>query len=105
MNKKTFNSGITLTDVRAEAFEAIQKLKNKEMDIKTAGEIRNMLNVIIDTAKVQTEFIKALPNNMKEQMNESTVKAIAGTLRDKDAEMDQSLLEIQERKQKPYEFK
>ena len=37
------NSGITLVDVRNEAMEAIQKLKNKELDIKTASEIRNRL--------------------------------------------------------------
>ena len=42
------NTGITLTDVRNEAFEAIQKLKSNEMDIKTAAEIRNMLTVITE---------------------------------------------------------
>lgn len=103
MSNTKINSGITLTDVRAEAFDAIQKLKNKEMDVKTAGEIRNLLNVVIDTAKTQVEFLKAIPNSVKEKMDETTVKAIAGTLRDRDAELDHSLTEIEENRKKPWE--
>lgn len=92
------NSGITLTDVRSEAMEAIQKLKKGEMDIKTASEIRNLLGTIIDTAKTQVEFLKAIPNSVKEQLSSDSVKAIAGTLRDRDAELDISLKEIEGRK-------
>lgn len=95
------NTGITLTDVRTEAFEAIQKLKSNEMDIKTAAEIRNLLTVVIDTAKTQVEFLKSIPNSVKEKMNEDSIKAIAGTLRDRDAELDQTLTEI-EKKQNSY---
>lgn len=95
------NTGITLTDVRNEAFEAIQKLKSNEMDIKTAAEIRNLLTVVIDTAKTQVEFLKSIPNSVKEKMNEDSIKAIAGTLRDRDAELDQTLTEI-ENKQNTY---
>lgn len=95
------NTGITLTDVRAEAFEAIRKLKSNEMDIKTAAEIRNLLTVVIDTAKTQVEFLKSIPNSVKEKMNEDSIKAIAGTLRDRDAELDQTLTEI-EKKQNTY---
>lgn len=104
MSNTKINSGITLTDVRAEAFDAIQKLKNNQIDVKTAGEIRNLLNVVIDTAKTQVEFIKALPNSIKEKMDEPMVKAIAGTLRDRDAELDQSLKEIEESRKKTYEL-
>ena len=92
------NTGITLVDVRSEAMDIIQKLKNNEIDVKTASEIRNLLTTIIDTAKTQVEFIKAIPNSVKEQMNEDTIKAIAGTLRDKDAELDESLAEIDKKK-------
>lgn len=103
MSKNSISSGITLTDVRAEAFDAIQKLKNNQIDVKTAGEIRNLLNVVIDTAKTQVEFIKALPNSIKEKMDEPMVKAIAGTLRDRDAELDHSLNEIDQNRKKPWE--
>jgi hypothetical protein len=92
------NSGITLIDVRTEAFDTIKRLKNGEIDIKTAAEIRNNLNVIIDVAKTQVEFLKAIPNSVKEKMNEQTIKAIAGTLRDRDAELDESLDEIDKNK-------
>jgi hypothetical protein len=88
------NTGITLIDVRAEAMATIQKLKNSEIDVKTAGEIRNLLATIIDTAKVQVEFMKSIPNSIKEQMSEESIKAIAGTLRDRDAELDESLEQI-----------
>jgi hypothetical protein len=102
MNRNN-NTGITLTDVRAEAMDTIRKLKNKEIDVKTAGAVRGLLDTIIDTAKTQVEFLKAIPNSIKENMGENDVKAIAGTLRDRDAELDQSLAEIEERKRQPYQ--
>jgi hypothetical protein len=92
------NTGITLVDVREEAMATIQKLKSNEMDVKTAGEIRNLLATIIDTAKVQVSFMNALPNSVKEQMSEESIKAIAGTLKDRDAELDLSLSEIERNK-------
>jgi hypothetical protein len=85
------NSGITLVDVRNEAFEAIKLIKAGKMDVKTAGEIRNLLNTVIDTAKTQVEFLKAIPHSIKEKMDQDSIKAIAGTLKDRDAELDQSL--------------
>lgn len=89
------NTGITLIEVREEAMDAIQKLKSKELDVKTASEIRNLLGVIIDTAKTQVEFLKAIPENIKQQMSEDNIKAIAGTLRDRDAELDDTLNAIE----------
>ena len=55
-------------------------------------------------AKTQVEFLKAIPNKVKEQMNINEVKAIAGTLKDNDAELDVTLHEINEKKKKPYKF-
>lgn len=92
---KTANTGITMTDVRNEAFDAIQKLKRGELDVKTAAEIRNLCGVVIDVAKTQVEFIKAIPNSVKEQMSVIEVKAIAGTLRDRDAEFDEVMHEVE----------
>ena len=74
------NTEITLLEVRKEAMEAIQQLKNNKMDVQTASEIRNLLGTIIDTAKVQVEFLKAIPASLKEKMSEETIKAISGTL-------------------------
>jgi len=92
------NTGITLIDVRQEAMETIQKLKSNEMDVKTASEIRNLLATVIDTAKVQVEFLKSLPNSIKEQIGKDGIKAIAGTLQDRDAELDKTLAEIEKNK-------
>lgn len=74
------NNSITLIDVRNEAMDAIKKLKEDKLDIKTASEIRNLLGVIIDTAKTQVEFIKALPPSLKERLSEETIRIIAGAL-------------------------
>ena len=90
------NSGITLVDVRSEALDAIRRLKQGELDIKQAQSIKGLLDTIVDTAKTQVEFLKALPNNVKEQLQTVEVKAIAGTLVDRDAELDMSLAEIKE---------
>lgn len=76
------NTGVTLIEVRREAMDVIQKLKKSEIDIKTASEIRDLLSVIIDTAKTQVEFLKAIPNSLKEKMSEETIKTIAGALAD-----------------------
>lgn len=102
MNSKV-NTGITLTDVRNEAMDILQRLKNGKMDVKTAIAAKGLLDTVIDTAKTQVEFLKAIPNSVKEQMNVNTIKAIAGTLRDRDAELDESLTEIEENRKKPWE--
>jgi len=88
------NTGITLIDVRNEAMETIKMLKSDKMDVKKALEIRNLLGTIIDTAKVQVEFLKTIPNSMKEQMGQDGIKAIAGTLQDRDADLDKTLADI-----------
>lgn len=98
------NSGITLVDVRHEALEAIRLLKEGKMEIKTASEIRNFLNTIIATAKTQVDFLNAIPKTAKDQLTTTEVKAIAGTLTDRDAEMDATMHEINERRSKPLEL-
>lgn len=92
------NSGITLVDVRREAMDAIQKLKSGDLDVKTASEIRNLLGTVIDTAKTQVEFLKAIPNSVKEQLDVASVKAIAGTLKDRDAEIEETIHSIESSK-------
>jgi len=98
------NTGITLVDVRQAAMDTIKKLKNGEIDVKTAGEIRNLCNTVIDVAKVQVEYVKAVPAHIKEAMTLAEVKAIAGTLMDRDAELDIALIEIEENQKKPVEL-
>ena len=98
------NTGITLVDVRQAAMDTIKKLKNGEIDVKTAGEIRNLCNTVIDVAKVQVEYDKAVPSHIKEQMSISDVKAIAGTLIDRDAELDITLIEIEDKQKKTVEL-
>jgi hypothetical protein len=97
------NSGITLSDVRYEAMDVIRKLKNGEIEVKEAQTIKGLLDTVIDTAKTQVEFIKAIPNSVKEQLSVKEVKAIAGTLQTRDAELDLSMMEIEERRKKIYQ--
>lgn len=102
-NNNNNNTGVTLVDVRKHALEAINELKAGEMDVKTAKEIREFLNVIIDTGKTQVDFLNAIPLKLREKMGEENIKAIAGTLQDRDAELDQTLNEI-EQKNKSYDL-
>ena len=97
------NSGVTLTDVRLEAMDVIRRLKNREMDVNEARTVKGLLDTVIDTAKTQVEFLKAIPKSVKEQLSANEVKAIAGTLRDVDAELDLSMKEIGERRRIPYQ--
>ncbi len=91
------NTGITLTDVRKEAMDAIKLLKNGTIDVSTAREVRGLLGTVIDTAKTQVEFLKAIPNPVKEKLAVDDIKAIAGTLRDRDAELDITLQNIEKK--------
>jgi len=95
-NNNHTNSGLTLVDVRSVLMQTIQDLKSGNTDLKTAAEIRNLSNSMIDIAKTQVEYLKALPNAVKEQLKPNDVKAIAGTLIDRDAELDGTLVEIRE---------
>lgn len=104
-NHNNNNTGVTLVDVRKHALEAINELKTGQMDVKTAKEIREFLNVIIDTGKTQVDFLNAIPLKLREKMGEENIKAIAGTLQDNDAELDKSLKEIEEKRSKPYNLK
>lgn len=96
------NSGITLTDVRHEAFETIRALRDKKIEVKDAMAIKGLLDCIIDTAKTQVEFIKSLPAKVKDEMSTEEAKAIAGTLRDRDADLDMTMNEIEQNAGKPY---
>ncbi len=104
MNTKNQNSGLTLVDVRTVLMDTINNLKKGDVDVKTAAEIRNLSNSMIDIAKVQVEYIKSLPNSVKESLKIDEVKAIAGTLIDRDAELDVTLKEIEESNKKPYQI-
>ena len=102
MNNVKQNSGLTLVDVRSVLMDTINGLKAGTVDIKTAAEIRNLSNSMIDIAKVQVEYIKALPNSVKENIKVDEIKAIAGTLIDRDAELDVTLKEIEDGKKQSY---
>jgi len=92
-----------MVDVRLEAMDTIRLLKANKIDVKTAAEIRNQCNVVIDVAKTQVEYLKAIPVSIKEQLTPNEIKAMAGTLTDRDAELDVTLKEIEESQSKPYQ--
>ena len=98
------NTGITLVDVRSEAMETIKLLKEGKIDVKQASTIKDLCNTVIDVAKVQVEFVKAIPNHIKETFDKNEVKAIAGTLIDRDADLDITLSEIETNRKKPYQL-
>ena len=99
------NSGITLVDVRAEALDTIRQLKDGKIDITKANAVKGLLDTVVSVAKTQVEVLKVLPEGIKKQMQESDVKAIAGTLVDRDAELDKSLHEVSVSQSKGYGIK
>lgn len=101
MDTKTINqanSGLTLVDVRKVLMQTIDDLRGGKTDVKTASEIRNLSSTMIDIAKTQVEYLKALPNSIKEQMTVKEAQAIAGTLIDRDVQVDLALKEVDESK-------
>lgn len=102
MNNQNTNSGITLVDVRFEALDTIKQLKDGKINVSQANSVKGLLDTIVSVAKTQVEFLKVLPDGVKKQMGEVDIKAIAGTLVDRDAELDKSLHEVSVSQSKTY---
>lgn len=49
----------TISDLRTHLFDALTGLKNKSMDIETAKAISDISQVIVNSAKVEVDYIKA----------------------------------------------
>lgn len=97
MSKASFD------DVRETALDTVKKLQSGEMDVKTAQAIKGLLDTIIDSGKTQEEFLKAIPNCIKEQMKMTDIICLAAPLDSPDIRMDQTMQEIRERNSHPYE--
>ena len=52
-----------IQDLRHHLFETIEMLKDKEMDITTAKAIAEVSQVIINTAKVEVQFLREMGSN------------------------------------------
>ena len=89
-------------DVRETALDAVRKLQSGDMDVKTAQAIKGLLDTIIDNGKTQVEYLKAIPNSIKEQMKMTDVICLAAPLDSPDIRMDQTMEEIRKRNMEPY---
>ena len=87
-------------DVRKEALFTIQQLRDGKISTKDAAEVRNLLGVIVDTARVQNDFIRALPKSISDKITFEDVKGIVGAVKNADAEIDLTLDEINKNKNK-----
>jgi hypothetical protein len=54
-----------IQDLRNHLFETIELLKDKEIDINTALAIATVSESIINTAKVEVQYLKAIESNNK----------------------------------------
>lgn len=48
-----------INDLRTHLFDALRGLKNKSMDIATAKAVSDISQVIVNTAKVEVEYMRA----------------------------------------------
>ena len=60
-----------IVDLRNHLFETIEMLKDKEIDINTALAIATVSQSIIDTAKVEVQYLKTIESNNKSLFLES----------------------------------
>lgn len=49
----------TIDTLRESLFDTIQKLKSKDIDVETAKTIGDLSQVIINSAKVEVDFVRA----------------------------------------------
>lgn len=54
-----------IQDLRNHLFETIELLKDKEIDINTALAIATVSESIINTAKVEVQYLKSIESNNK----------------------------------------
>ena len=59
--KKTMN----ITDLRIEMLDLFEKVKNNEVDLKTAKEMSNIAGKVIGNAKAQLEYNKFVGTKSK----------------------------------------
>jgi hypothetical protein len=52
-----------ITDLRDHLFEVLERLKDGEIDIETAQTMADVSQVIINSAKIEVDFIKATGSN------------------------------------------
>ena len=52
-----------INDLRDHLFEALERLKDGEIDIQTAKAMADVGQVIINSAKIEIDFIKATGSN------------------------------------------
>jgi hypothetical protein len=52
-----------ITDLRDHLFEVLERLKDGEIDIETAQTMAEVSQVIINSAKIEVDFIKATGSN------------------------------------------
>ena len=52
------NNGKSITDLRAVLFETLEGVKNGTLDLDKARSINEVAKTIVDTAKVEVEFLR-----------------------------------------------
>jgi hypothetical protein len=52
-----------ITDLRDHLFEVLERLKDGDIDIETAQTMAEVSQVIINSAKIEVDFIKATGSN------------------------------------------
>jgi len=52
-----------MTDLRDHLFEVLERLKDGEIDIETAQTMADVSQVIINSAKIEVDFIKVVHGN------------------------------------------
>jgi hypothetical protein len=91
----------TLSDVKNESLELINKIKNNQIKGSEAKEIVGALNTIIEVSKIQIDFLKSLSQEQKQSLDINHILEMFGAK--KEPTIEDTLKEIQERRSKPYE--
>jgi hypothetical protein len=108
-----------LSHVREALFDTLDKLRSKEIDIETAKSITDVSQTLLNSAKLEMDFLKHTDQvrskffdaeeaaNTLEIAKEKHKQLVASKEPEPEPteEIDKVLKEIEEKKQKPYEFK
>lgn len=70
----------TLNDVRSEMMATLRALRDREnpMDLDRAKTMATIANVLVDTAKVEVDYLKVTGQNFSGFMNEPELQQLSG---------------------------
>lgn len=90
----------TINNLREKLFETMEKLESGQIDVAKAKTINEVAQTIINTAKIEHDYLKLIQDNNKHSEKKISIESV---FMGKEP-IEFTLKQIEENKKKPYKF-